>query len=92
MQGQTDSPREGWLNFWFSQTTSDLAPSSTMVCATQLSTPSNFEFEQIQILINKIKLNLPLLSPRDEQCPYAILHTTLCLIFLESDMFISSLR
>ena len=80
-EGQTDSPKEGWLNLWFSQTTSDLAPSSTMVCATQLSTPSNFEFEQIQILITKIKLNLPLLSPPNEQCPYAIQQTTLHLKF-----------
>jgi len=46
-EGQTDSPREGCLNFWFSQTTSDLAPSSsTMLCATLPSTPYNFEFEQ----------------------------------------------
>ena len=47
VEGQTDSSREGWLNLWFRQTTSDLAPSSSMmVCATQLSTLSNFEFEQ----------------------------------------------
>ena len=52
-----------------------------MVCATQLSTPSNFEFKQIQILITEIKLNLPLLSPPDEQCPYAIQQTTLHLKF-----------
>ena len=44
---KTDGSREGWLNLWFSQITSDLAPfSSMMVCATQPSTPYNFEFEQ----------------------------------------------
>ena len=77
----TDGSREGWLNLWFSQTTTDLAPYSTIVCATQPSTPSNFEFEEIQILITKIKLNLPLLSPPNEQCPYAIQQTTLYLKF-----------
>ena len=91
IEGRTEGSREGWLNLWFSQTTSDLAPSSSMmVYATQLSTPYNLEFKTNIILITKTKLNLSLLAPNDEQCPYFIHHTSFKI--LKSDMVITCLR
>jgi hypothetical protein len=73
----------GWT-FGLVKTTSDLAPSySMMVCAIQLSTTYNLEFK-------KIKLNLFLLAPNDEQCPYFTSHTSFKI--LKSDMVITCLR